>query len=587
MVWDLTSYSFVEGDAPATVHPSLWRLAELNRHHGLFQVTERVYQVRGYDAANMTIVVGDRGFVVIDPLTCVETAAAGLELVRSSLGDLPVTAVVHTHCHIDHFGGVKGVVDEVDVLAGRVPVVAPAGFYEEAVKENVSAGTAMGRRAGFMFGGRLPRNACGHVMIGIAPGVATGTSTLIRPTHEVTETGEELVLDGVRFVFQSVPGTEAPAEVNFHLPEFRALCMAETVSQQMHNLYTLRGAPVRDALRWSGAIDEALRLFGGQSDVMFISHQWPTWGRDRIAELLGMQRDVYRYLHDEVLRLANHGYTPAEIGELIALPAPLDAFWANHGCYGSVNHNAKAVYQHYLGWFDGNPANLHPLAPADAGRRYVGLMGGVDQVVAHAQRAHDEGEDRWAAELLKHVLAAEPQHEPARALQAAVFEQLGYQSESGAWRNFYLVGAHELRHGFPGGRSFSNASPDLLAGMTTSMLLDYLAIRLNGPRAAARELRVGLDVADADSGSVEERLLLVVQNGILRSVVASAAEEPAGTLRISRAALAALAYGATSLAELLADGGAEVDGDDADLADLLGLLDTFTGDFDVITPNLR
>jgi len=580
VVWDLTAYSFVEGDAPSTVHPSLWRLAQLNRHHGLFEVTEGVYQVRGYDAANMTVIVGERGYVVVDPLTCVETAAAGMELVRRELGDRPVTAVVHTHCHIDHFGGVKGVVDEQDVRAGRVPVVAPAGFYEHAVKENVYAGVAMGRRAGFMFGGRLPRNACGHVMIGISPGVATGRSTLIRPTVEVQATGEELVLDGVRFMFQFVPDTEAPAEMNFHLPDHRALCMAETVSQQMHNLYTPRGAAVRDAVAWSEAIDEALRLFGDVSDVMFICHQWPTWGRERIAELLGMHRDLYRYLHDETLRLANHGHTPNEISELVELPASLGGFWANRGCYGSVSHNAKAVYQRYLGWFDANPANLDALPAAESGRRYVELMGGADAVVAHARAAHDGGEDRWAAELLKHALAAEPDNQPARLLQADVLEQLGYQAESGAWRNFYLVGAMELRHGVPGGRAFANVSPDLLSGMTVEMVVDYLAIRLNGPRAAKVGLRVGLEVTDSG-----QRLALVVDNGVLRHEPMTPV--PAAILVVTHAALTGLAYGTTTLDELIATRAAAVAGDRAELDVLLGLLDTFTGAFDIVTPNLR
>jgi alkyl sulfatase BDS1-like metallo-beta-lactamase superfamily hydrolase len=580
VVWDLTAYSFVAGDAPATVHPSLWRLAELNRHHGLFEVTDGVYQVRGYDAANMTVIVGEHGYVVVDPLTCVETAAAALDLVRRELGDRSVTAVVFTHCHIDHFGGVKGVVDEEDVRAGRVPVVAPAGFYEHAVKENVYAGVAMGRRSGFMFGGRLPRNACGHVMIGISPGVATGRSTLIRPTHEVRATGEEMVLDGVRFVFQFVPDTEAPAEMNFHLPQRRALCMAETVSQQMHNLYTPRGAMVRDAVAWSEAIDEALWLFGDDSDVLFICHQWPTWGGERIAELLGAHRDLYRYLHDETLRLANHGYTPNEIAELVELPASLAGFWANRGCYGSVSHNTKAVYQRYLGWFDANPANLEPLPPVEAGRRYVELLGGVDAVVEHAAKAQEAGEGRWAAELLKHALATDPGHRPARLLQAEVFEQLGYQAESGAWRNFYLVGAMELRHGVPGGKAFANVSPDLLAGMTVEMVVDYLAIRLNGPRAADAALRIGLEVTDSG-----QRLLLVVHNGVLRHEPMT--EAPAGTLRISHAALTGLAYGTTTLDEVITSGAAEVTGARADLDVLLGLLDTFTGAFDVVTPTLR
>lgn len=587
VVFDLTTYDFVDGEAPATVHPSLWRIARLHRNHGLFEVTEGVYQVRGYDAANMTVVAGERGYVVIDPLTCVESSAAALDLVRRHLGDRPVTAVVHTHCHIDHFGGVKGVVDEADVRAGRVPVVAPVGFYEHAVSENVSAGVAMGRRSGFMFGGALPKGARGHVMNGSCAAVATGRKSLIRPTHEVTGTGEELVLDGVRFVFQYVPDTEAPAEMNFHLPERRALCMAELINHHMHNLYTLRGAPVRNAVAWSDAIDEALGLYGDASDVMFIGHGWPVWGQEQIAELLGMHRDLYRYLHDETLRLANHGYTPNEIAELIELPEPLDAYWANRGTYGATSHNVKAVYQHYLGWFDGNPAGLDPLPPAQSGRRYVELMGGIDAVVDHARTAHGAGEDRWAAELLGHALATDPDHRPARLLQADVFEQLGYRSEAAPWRNFYLVGAQELRHGTPSGRPAGGASPDLVAGMTPEMILDYLAIRLNGPRAAAARLFLELVISGDRPGQAEDRYLLIVENGILRYARPPFTETPTGTLRIRHAALADLAYGAATLDELLAKDTARVDGDRTDLDTLLGLLDTFTGAFEVVVPNLR
>ncbi|POX49470.1 alkyl/aryl-sulfatase [Streptomyces sp. Ru72] len=588
VVWDLTAHSFIDGDAPTTVHPSLWRLSQLHRNHGLFEVTDGVYQVRGYDAANMTVVTGEEGYVVIDPLTCVETSAAALDLVRRTLGDRSVTAVVHTHGHIDHFGGVKGVVDEADVRAGLVPVVAPAGFYEHAVSENVSAGVAMSRRSGFMFGGRLPKGPRGHVMNGSCAAVATGRTSLIRPTHEVRRTGEELVLDGVRFVFQYVTDTEAPAEVNFHLPERRALCMAELISHHMHNLYTLRGAPVRNAAAWSAAIDEALRLYGADSDVVFLGHGWPVWGQEQIAELLGMHRDLYRYLHDETLRLANHGYTPNEIAELFQLPEPLDAYWANRGNYGATRHNVKAVYQHYLGWFDGNPAHLDPLPPAEAGRRYVELMGGTDAAVTHARTAHEAGEDRWAAELLGHALAADPDHRPARLLQADVFEQLGYRSEAAPWRNFYLVGAQELRHGAPAGQPSGGAGPDLVAGMTTEMVLDYMAIRLNGPNAAKTRLRIGLDItSDRLDDTTKDRLLLIVENGILRHTQPPFPTEPTGTLRITHAALADLAYGTTPLGQLLADEAAAVDGDRTDIEALLGLLDTFTGTFDVVTPNLR
>lgn len=580
VVWDLTPYSFLDAEAPDTVHPSLWRMAQLNRHHGLFRVRDRIHQVRGFDISNMTIVEGDTGFVVIDPLTCVETARAAIELVRAHLGDRPVTAVVYSHSHADHFGGVKAVVDEDDVRAGRVPVVAPAGFYEHAVSENVHAGVAMSRRAQFMFGARLPRGPRGQVTTGLGVTLPLGTTTLIEPNDVIGTTGTERVLDGVRFVFQFTPGAEAPAEMNFHLPDLRALCMAETVSQQMHNLYTPRGAQVRDALAWSAYLDEAIRLFGAQSDVLFISHHWPTWGTEQIVQLIGMHRDLYRYIHDETLRLANHGYTPIEIAEQVQLPDRLATFWANRGCYGALNHNVKAVYQRYLGWFDGNPAHLHPLPPADAGRRYVALMGGRDTVLVRAREAFDAGDYRWAAELLAHAVAAEPRHQPTRELQADVFEQLGYQAESGPWRNFYLLGAEELRHGTPPARSARAVGADLVAGMSGELLLDYLAIRLNGPAAARDHLRIGLHVTDTG-----DRFVVTVENGVLRHARDDGAPAPDATVHLDHRTLAALAHGGTTIDDAERDGAARLGGRRADVQRLFALLDTFTGAFDVVAPH--
>jgi alkyl sulfatase BDS1-like metallo-beta-lactamase superfamily hydrolase len=556
-------------------------MAQLNRIHGLFQVTDRVYQVRGYDAANLTVVVGDHGYVVIDPLTCVETAAAALQLVRNHLGERPVTAVIHTHCHVDHYGGVKGVVDEVGVRSGDVPLVAPAGFYDHAIEGSIPAGPIMDRRSGYMFGGRLPRGPHGHVGSGIAAGVGTGLSTLIRPSHTINTTGEELVLDGVRFVFQLAQDTEAPAEMNFHLPELRALCMAETVSQQMHNLYTLRGAPVRDARAWSACLDYARGRFVDGSDVLFNCHQWPVWGAKRIVELLTLHSDLYRYIHDETLRLANHGYTPNEIAELIELPESLRRCWATRGNYGSLEHNAKGVYQRYLGWFDGNPASLAPLPPAEAGRRYVEALGGVDAVLNHARTAIEAGDYRWAAELLKHALAVDPDNAAARLSQADAFEQLGYQAESAPWRNIYLVGAQELRHGVPKGRAFRLTSPDVITGLSTQMMIDHIAVRLNGPEAGDVQLRVGLQIID----SPDEEWLLDVRNGVLHSERGFA--DATVTLHVAHAEFGKLAFGSATLEELIEREAAAVHGARDDLDHLLGLLDTFAGGFDVVSPNLR
>jgi alkyl sulfatase BDS1-like metallo-beta-lactamase superfamily hydrolase len=583
VIWDLTRYNFLDSESPASVHPSLWRMAQLSQYHGLFQVTDRVYQVRGFDISNMTIIKGDSGFIVIDPLTCVETASAALQLVKAHLGDRPVRGVIYTHSHIDHFGGVKGVIDDADVRGGHVPVLAPIGFMEHAVSEYLHVGVAMGRRAEFMFGPHLRPGPCGHVTTSLGVTVPQGTSTIVEPSELINTTGTEFVLDGVLFVFQLTPGAEAPAEMNFYVPQLGALCMAETVSQQMHNLYTLRGAQVRDALAWSEYLDEAIHLFGYSADVLFISHHWPTWGRERLIEVIGMHRDLYRYIHDETLRLANHGYTPTEIAETIELPEALAGFWANQGCYGTLNHNVKAIYQRYLGWFDGDPANLHPLPPRAAGLRYVKLMGGPEPALARVREAFQNGEYRWAAELGKHLVAANPEHQASRDIQAEIFQQLGYQAESGPWRNFYLVGAEELRNGIHHTELLNTASSDMVAEMTADMLLDYLAIRLNGPKAAAFHVQAHLYVTDTG-----ERFFLDVRNGVLHHSQSVTDETGSVTLRVDRKTLAALTYAdPTGLREACEHGAAQIGGDYAKLVDLFSLFDTFSGWFDVVVPNAK
>ncbi|MGW6659584.1 alkyl/aryl-sulfatase [Rhodococcus sp. NPDC055024] len=581
-LWDLTEWSFVEGPAEDTVHPSLWRAARLSQIHGLFEVTERVYQVRGYDAANMTIVVGEHGYIVIDPLNCTETSSAAIKLVRDTLGDRPVTAIVITHCHGDHFLGVKGVVDEADVKAGKVPLVAPLGFYEHAVEGPVAAPTIMARRSGFMFAGRLPRGPRGHCTVGMSAGLAIGTATLIEPTVTIDTTGQELILDGVRFVFQHAPNTEAPAEMNFYLPEFRALCMAETVTHQLHHIYTLRGAPIRDARGWSAAIDEALTLFGDVTEVVFHGHHWPTWGQERIATLMAQHRDIYRYIHDETLRLANHGFTPLEIAEMIELPDSLEASLDIRGNYGTVQHNAKGVYQYYLGWFDGNPANLNPVIPSEAGRRYVEAFGGIQATLELARSAAMKGDYRWAAEVLKHAIAADPDNREVRHAQADVFEQLGYQAESASWRNFYLVGAKELRLGEPAGRVGGATAPDVVAGMTVDMLIDHMAVRLNGPLAGRTPLSIGLHLADTQPDSSDS--VLSVENGTLRRL-APGSDAPT-TLRTTKRTFAELAFGTIGLDVAIESAAATVDGNPDDIERLFGLMDTFTGAFSLVAPNL-
>ncbi|HEY4377643.1 MAG TPA: alkyl sulfatase dimerization domain-containing protein, partial [Acidimicrobiales bacterium] len=486
-VWDLDSFAFVDGDAPDTVNPSLWRQAQLNGEAGLFEVAPGFHQVRGLDLSNLTVIDGDEGRIVVDPLTSEETARAALDLVNATLGERPVSAVIYTHSHVDHYAGVRGIVDEADVAAGRVPIIAPAGFLEAAISENVLAGNVMTRRASYMYGALLPRNPQGHVDAGLGKGIPLlGHQGLLAPTVDVDETGTELVVDGVRITFQVTPDTEAPAEMNFHFPDHRVLCLAENCTCTLHNLYTPRGAQVRDALAWSKYISEALELYGEATDVCFASHHWPRWGRDEVHHHLRAQRATYRFLHDQTLRMANHGLTPIEIAEELRLPPALEDEASSRGYYGTVNHNAKAVYQRYLGWFDGNPAHLHPLPPTDAGARYVEMMGGPDEVLRKAQAFFDAGDYRWVAEVVNHLVFAEPDNMAARALQADALEQVGYQAESGPWRDFYLTGAQELRNGPMVGIGGSTAGPDVVSALSTDMLLDYLGVRIDRLKAAER-----------------------------------------------------------------------------------------------------
>lgn len=583
VVWRVDDYAFLKGKPPATVHPSLWRVSKLNKRHGLYQVTDGIYQVRGFDAANMTIVVGSTGFIIIDPLTSVETAAAALALARLHLGERPVTAVIISHSHSDHFGGIKAVVDIADVESGRVPIVAPAGFWEHTVSESVYAGPAMFRRVEYMAGLSLPRGPQGVVGTGLGAGVATGTVTLLEPTVLIDDACVEMTLDGVPFEFHYTPDTEAPAEMICYLPEHRALCMAEIVNQSMHNIYTLRGAEVRDALSWSRAVDDALASYGDRSDVMFLAHQWPVWGTAKVVRHLEMQRDLYRYIHDETLRLANHGYGMLDVAEMIKLPKSLAEFFPNKGTYGALNHNVKGVYQRYLGWFDGNPANLHSLPPTEMGQRYVNAIGGAAVVLEQAKTAFEAEDPRWAAELLKQLLAADPDHPEGRALQARIFERLGYQSESGVWRNWYLTGARELARPSVGqGVVPTRASDELLGAITTEMSLDYMAIRLNGPKAHDFEFTMALSLAGS-----EETFRVSVARGVMthRQMVGSFDFDL--SLRIARLDFAKLASGATTLGELRARASLEHQGDLAGLEKLVSLMDDFKGTYGLSTPRLR
>ncbi|MFD4725071.1 alkyl/aryl-sulfatase [Streptomyces seoulensis] len=577
-VWDLAAYGFLDADCPPTANPSLWRQSRLAALHGLFEVTEGIYQVRGFDLSNMTIVEGDRGVLVIDPLISMETAAAALALYRRHRGDRPVTGVLYTHSHVDHFGGVRGVLSDEDVAAG-VPVIAPEGFLEHAVSENVYAGTAMGRRAAYMYGAALPTGERGQLGAGLGQTTSTGTVTLIPPTLDVTHTGQTETVDGISMVFQLTPGTEAPAELNIHFPDHAALCMAENATHTLHNLLTLRGAQVRNPHVWAHYLTEAIQLFAPHVDVAFASHHWPVWGGDRVLTFLSEQRDLYAYLHDQTLRMLNEGMTPLEIAEAMRLPPALERAWHTHGYYGSVSHNTKAVYQHYLGWFDGNPAHLWEHPPVEAATRYVDFMGGADTVLRRARESYAAGDFRWVVQVVNHVLFADPDNTEARALQADALEQLGYGSENGTWRNFYLTGALELREG-PVGTPTVAASPDIMRALPLTQLLDSLAIRVDGPRSWDADLAIRFRPRDGDPVSLRLR------NGVLIHTTGPTPGErdPDTEVTLTEADLRALLLGATSLTDLAAEGRAEITGDPGKLAELFGYLSAPDPDFAIVTP---
>jgi alkyl sulfatase BDS1-like metallo-beta-lactamase superfamily hydrolase len=572
VVWDNDSYAFVAGEAPDTVHPSLWRQSTLVAMQGLYEVVPGIYQVRGLDLSNMTVVEGDTGVLVIDPLISVETAAAALALYREHRGDRPVRAVLYTHSHVDHFGGVRGVTTAEEVASGAVPVIAPEGFMEHAVSENVYAGGAMLRRAGYMYGAALPRGVQGQVGAGLGQTTSTGSVSLIAPTVDITTTGQELVVDGIRMVFQMAPGSEAPAEMHFYFPDHRALCLAENATHTLHNILTLRGAVVRDAHAWSSYLTEALDMFGADAQVAFASHHWPTWGNDEVVEYLGIQRDLYAYLHDQALRLLNRGYVGEEIAEMLTLPEALENAWHARGYYGSVSHNLKAIYQRYLGWYTGNPSQLWKHPPEEAARRYVDYMGGADAVVAKARQSYADGDLRWVAEVLNHVVFADEGHEQARELLADTYEQLGYGSENGTWRDVYLSAAYELRHG-SFGTPASAGSPDFMAALTPAQLLDSLAVSIDGPRAAALHLRLDWEVTDTG-----QTFRLLLRNGVLTYSTSPQRDPATVTIRGPRAGLAAMAAAGAPV------DGVEVEGDVATLTALVSVLDPPNPDFAIVTP---
>jgi alkyl sulfatase BDS1-like metallo-beta-lactamase superfamily hydrolase len=580
-VWDSRRFDFVVGDAPTTVNPSLWRQERISGIGGLFEVADGIYQVRSLDLSNISFVRGETGWIVLDPLISAEVAAAALEMVNVHVERRPVTAVVFSHSHADHFGGVRGVCSPEDVSAGRVRIVAPEGFTFEAVSENVMAGNTMSRRASYMYGNLLPPSATGQIGAGLGKTTSTGTFGLLEPTDLIGHDVTSIVLDGVELQTLYTPDTEAPAEFVFMLPAWRALWTAEVVTHVQHNLYTLRGAQVRDALAWAKAIDTMISRFAADTELVFASHHWPTWGHEAALALLRSQRDTYRYLHDETLRLANRGETMLEIAEQLALPPALARTWSSRGYYGSVNHNVKAIYQRYLGFFDGNPATLHPHPPVEAARRYVAYMGGADAVLERARADHEAGDDRWVAEVVKHVVFAEPDNVAARELLADAFTQLGYRAESGPWRNFYLTGAKELRDGVVVLPIPSTASPDVIAVMPTGLILDYLAVRLKHPDAVDLAGRIVLELTD-----VGERHLVELSNGVLHNRPIGTDQQVAAdaTITATRVWLNDLLAADDPAAALRSGEGVEISGDPTSLLAVFGLLDDFPFWFDIVTP---
>jgi len=566
VVWDNDAYAFLAGECPETAHPSLWRQGQLVARQGLYEVCDGIFQVRGLDLSNMTLVEGESGVIVIDPLISAETAAAALALYRSHRGDRAVTAVIYTHAHVDHFGGVRGVLD------GEVPILAPQGFMESAVSENVYAGVAMSRRAVYMYGAALEKGPAGQIGCGLGMTNSTGSVGLVAPTVDITHTGQEEVLDGVRIVFQLTPGTECPAEMNFAFPDRRALCMAENATRNLHNLVTLRGAQVRDARVWASYLDDAIDLFVGTIDVAFASHHWPTWGSSRVVEYLSLQRDLYAYLHDQTLRLMNTGLNGAEAAEVLAMPPALEKAWHTHGYYGSVSHNVKAVYQRYLGWFDGNPARLWAHPPVESSTRYIECMGGSDAVVARADTYAAEGDLRFAAELLDRVVFADPDHPGARQRLAQVYEQLAYGAENGTWRNFFLMGAHELRHGVDPSPA-TVGSAELLSALTVGQLLDAIAIRINGPKAWDERLTIDWRFTD-----LQQTHRASLGNGALTHRLVGDDVAPADlTLTLTKPQMLGVLIGAGLE-------GVRTEGDLGVVARLLAVVEAPDPNFAVVTP---
>lgn len=579
-VWSMKDYSFLSSpQAPDTVNPSLWRQAQLNMNYGLYQVKDNIYQVRGYDLSNINIIEGNTGIIIVDPLISKETAKAALELYYQKKPRKPVVAVIYTHSHVDHYGGVRGVTTPEEVASGKVKILAPQGFLEEAVSENVYAGNAMSRRSTYMYGALLPKNEKGQVDSALGKTTSLGEVTLIPPTDIIQKTGEKRVIDGVEMIFQMAPNTEAPAEMLIYFPKQRALCAAEDATHTLHNLYTLRGAQVRDAASWWKTLNNAIEMYASESDVVFAQHHWPIWGTENIMQYLTKQRDIYKYIHDQTLHLMNQGYTMTEVGNTLKLPKSLSDEWYNRGYYGSVSHNAKAVYQRYLGWYDSNPSHLDPLSPVEAGKRYVEFMGGADAVINKAREYFNKGEYRWVAEVMNHVVFSDPSNKAARNLEADALEQLGYQTENATWRNEYLMGAYELRNGVPQAPGTDTASPDTLRAMPIEMFLDYMGIKLNSQRADGKKIQINLNLTDK-----KQQYALKIENSVLIYTTNKQIKDADATLNLTRTTFDNILLKNKDVIQAISEGDIELIGKKEKVKEFMSLFDNFPPMFNIVTP---
>lgn len=551
IIWNNDDYDFLQQNCPPTANAKLWRQGQLNSKQGLFEVTNGIYQMRGFDLSNMTIVEGQSGVIVIDPLVSNECAEAALDFYRQHRGDRVVTCLIYSHSHVDHFGGAQGVLSTTSDKT--IPIIAPEGFMEEATSENVLAGPAMRRRAAYMYGNYLPKGPEGQIGCGLGMNVSKGTNSLIPPNLLIRKTGEEHVVDGVRIVFQMVPETEAPAEMNFYFPEHQALCIAECATHCQHNIITLRGALVRDAKAWAKYLDETIVLFGDKANVLFASHNWPTWGQSELVKVISEQRDLYLYLHDQTVRMMNLGLTGIEIAEKFELPLALQKAWHTQGFYGSVSHNVKGIYQRYMTWFDGNPANLWKHPPAEEGKRYIACMGGVDETIQKAKDFVNNGDLRFAATLVDHAIAAEPENMDAKALLADVFEKLGFGAENATWRNFYLTGARNLRIGLGSQQGTQKSLSELNPRLTIEQWFDGLSVQLDGPSAGNLSFTIDIFVPDQT-----RQWRLILSNGALTHRSAPLGNPSTGkvdlTLTLSKSELYKTLCGDTSIAKGRADG---------------------------------